>query len=232
MTSPVGAARRAFDPALCLVLGPDDVRGRDVAAVARAAAAGGATIVQLRWKSAGGRALAELARALVDALAPTGVPVLVNDRPDVALVSGAAGVHVGDDDLAPADARRVVGPGAIVGVSVTSLGALSHVEPVIVDYAGVGPVYATHTKRDAAPPLGIDGLAAACARLSLPVVAIGGVDASRVRPVMEAGASGVAVVSAITAAPDARRAAARIRDALDTARGGARDRVRGMARAP
>lgn len=218
MTSHVSGARRAFDPTLCVVLGPDDTGGRDVAAVARAAVAGGATMVQLRWKSAGGRALAELARALVDALAPTGVPVLVNDRPDVALVSGAAGVHVGDDDLAPDDARRVVGPGAIVGVSVTSLDALSRVDPATVDYAGVGPVFATSTKPDAARPLGVGGLAAACAALPLPVLAIGGVDPSRVRPVVEAGASGIAVVSAITAMPDARRAAARLREALEAAR--------------
>lgn len=213
----MSGAAPAFDPTLCLVLGPEDVGGRDPTAVARAAVHGGATMVQLRWKSAGGRVLAELARALVAALAPTGVPLLVNDRPDVALVSGAAGVHVGDDDLAPADARRVVGPRAIVGVSVTSLEGLPRVDPAIVDYAGVGPVYATHTKRDAAPPLGIEGLAAACERLAVPVLAIGGIDASRVPPLMAAGAAGVAVVSAITAEPDARRAATRLRAALDAA---------------
>jgi thiamine-phosphate pyrophosphorylase len=206
-------ARATFDPALCLVLGPPDTGGRDVVATALAAVAGGATMVQLRWKAAPGRPLAELATALVDALAPSEVPVVVNDRADVAAASGAAGVHVGEDDLSPEAARRIVGPAAIVGVSVATLAAIARVDAAVVDYAGVGPVWATCSKPDAAPPLGAAGLALACTRLAVPVIAIGGIDASRAREARAMGASGVAVVAAIARAADPREAAARLRAA-------------------
>ena len=210
--------RLRLDPSVCVVLGPSDTMGREVVTVACAAAAAGATVVQLRWKEAPGRAMASLARALVRALAPFGVPLVVNDRPDVARVAGAAGVHIGDDDLLPADARAIVGPDAIVGVSITALGDVTRVDRDLVDYAGVGPVWATRSKDDAAPALGPEGLASACARLPVPAMAIGGVDAARVSQAIEAGAAGVAVVSAVAGAADPAEATRRLVRAVRAAR--------------
>lgn len=212
MTADPRSWRERLDPSVCVVLGPGDTMGREVVTVACAAAAASATLIQLRWKDASGRELAALARALVHALAPLGVPLVVNDRPDVARVAGAAGVHVGDDDLFPADARAIVGPEAIVGVSLTAAGDATRVDRDVVDYAGVGPVWATRSKGDAASPLGVDGLAAACARLPVPAMAIGGIDAERAGHAIRAGAAGVAVVSAVAGAPNpgaATRALAR-----------------------
>lgn len=207
----------AFDPRLYLVTDPDLLGVRSLVDVVRAAVAGGATLVQLRDKAAEGRALAEAARALVAALAPTGVPLLVNDRVDVALAAGAQGVHLGQRDLAPGDARRMLGPGAIIGLSIEALGELD--APLDdVDYVAASPVFATATKADVAPPLGLAGVAAMHARAGRPVVGIGGIGAANAAAVMAAGAAGIAVVSAILAAPDPRAAAAELRRVMEVPR--------------
>lgn len=196
-----------FDPTLCLVLGPYDCPGRDVVDVARAAVAGGVTIVQLRWKDAPDAELLVLARRLIAALA---VPVLVNDRADVAAQAGAAGVHVGQTDMKPAAARALLGPAVIVGLSIETAAQLPTIDAA-VDYVGLGPLFATGTKPDHAPPLGVAGFAAIRPRIAVPVMAIGGVKASHASDLRRAGANGLAVVSAITASPDAREAAASLR---------------------
>ena len=146
------------------------------------------------------------------------MPLIVNDRVDVALAVGADGVHIGRNDMAPNDARRVLGPDAIVGWSVTGSEDLAPLDPAVVDYAGLGPVFPTATKPDAARPLGIDGVRALRPRIPVPVVAIGGITADTAGGIVAAGADGVAVVSAICAAADPKTAAAGLAGAVAAAR--------------
>lgn len=185
-----------------------------------AAARGGATLVQLRDPLAKAGLLVEQGRALVAAMAPYGVPVIINDRPDVALAVGAAGVHVGQGDLPPTVARAILGPDAIIGLSITHPDELAHVPWDVVDHLGVGPVVSRGVKPDATEPMGIAGLAA-CIRLSRrPVVAIGGMSVEAVAPALAAGAAGVAVVAAIAGTDDPEAAARLLRTTVDAARAG------------
>lgn len=203
MTNP----RRPLDLAVYLITDPVLCAGRGLVATVQAAVAGGATIVQLRDKGATDTALIEQGRALRAALAGTGVPLIINDRIPVAAAVGAAGVHLGQDDARAAEARAVLGPDAIIGLSCRTLAQVRALDPALVDYIGTGPVFATGTKPDHAPPLGFDGLAAICAASPVPVVAIGGLGAAHVAAVHGAGAAGLAVVSAICAAADPEAAA-------------------------
>lgn len=190
-----------------LMLVTDDrlVRGRDLVSVARAAARGGVTSVQLRLKEATARELAHLVRELVRAV---GIPVLVNDRPDVAIAAGAAGVHLGPDDMPVNLARRIVPPRFVIGASVGS-----ETEAALAgdaDYWGIGPWRATGTKEDAGTGLGPEGFSRLF-RLAggRPVLAIGGVTPEDVPVVLHAGGTGVAVVSGILGAEDVEGAARR-----------------------
>jgi thiamine-phosphate pyrophosphorylase len=167
-----------------------------------AAVRGGATLIQLRDPEAKAGALIELGRALLAALEPTGVPLIVNDRPDVALALGAAGVHLGQGDLAPAIARRILGPHAVIGLSIDHPDQLARVPWDEVDHLGVGPVYARGAKADAAEPMGLEGLAACVRRSRVPVVAIGGIAPGLAAACVHAGAEGVAVVNSIAGAAD------------------------------
>jgi thiamine-phosphate pyrophosphorylase len=180
-----------------------------------AAVAGGVTLVQLRNPDLGGRALLEQALVLGSDLDPLGVPLIVNDRVDVAHASGAAGVHVGQSDLPAAAARAILGPTAIVGLSITEPGQLS-ADLSAVDYLGVGPVFATGTKPDAAPALGLDGTRAIAAATTLPTVAIGGIDIGNAAAVAATGVNGLCVVSAISSAAAPREAAAALRRAAES----------------
>ena len=152
-------------------------------------------------------------------LRSSGIPFIVNDRVDIALAAGADGVHLGQSDMAVADARRLLGPEPILGLSITSAADLAASDLNGVDYLGVGPVFPTPTKADAAPAMGLEGLRAIRAQTTLPIVAIGGLNAGNAGDVTAAGADGVAVVSAICAAPDPEAAA---RDLASIVRG-ARD---------
>jgi thiamine-phosphate pyrophosphorylase len=181
---------------------------RGLADTVRAAVDGGVTVVQLRDKHMPDAEQIVLAASLQEVLVPRGIPLIVNDRPAVARAVGAAGLHIGQDDGDPAAARAIIGPDAILGLSVTHAGEVATVDPAVVDYVGLGPVFATGTKPDAAPPLGLDGLRAVGATLPVPFVAIGGIDAGNAAAVMATGAVGIAVVSAICAAEDPRAAAA------------------------
>jgi thiamine-phosphate pyrophosphorylase len=179
----------------------------------RAAVAGGASAVQLRDHRATTRELVDAACGLRDILAGSGVCFVVNDRLDVALAVGADGVHLGQSDL-PADlARAVAGPNFIIGWSVTSIAeanAAARFPAGTVDYLGVGPIFATPTKTDATPPMGVEALRRICALSPVPCVAIGGITADRVPDLITAGAAGIAVVAAICAADDPRAAAAEL----------------------
>lgn len=181
---------------------------RGVPTVVRQAVAGGATVVQVRDPYASARQLVALTRAVL-IVVDGRVPVLVNDRVDVALAAGADGVHVGQSDLDPVSVRAIA-PGLIVGLSISTPAEAAAAQEQPVDYLGAGPVFATPTKPEAASAIGFDGLAAVCAASTLPVVAIGGLSAQHCPDLRRAGAAGVCVVSAICAADDPRRAAAEL----------------------
>jgi thiamine-phosphate pyrophosphorylase len=210
----------AWDPrslALCLVTDAAACGERDLADVVRAALRGGVTCVQLREKELPTRAFLARACLLKEVLAeaPHPVPLIINDRLDVALGSGADGVHVGQTDMPPAIIRRHM-PQAIVGLSVSSLADVQAVrdQSLPVDYLGVSPIFATPTKQDAAAPVGLQGLAAIRAQSPLPLVAIGGIGAANAAAVLDAGADGLAVVSAICSAADPEAAARGLMDVI------------------
>ncbi len=219
---------RPFDLSVYLVTDARLCAGRGLLETVRASARGGATIVQLRDPDAPARRLAEEARALVGLLRPQKIPLIVNDRADVAVAADADGVHIGQRDLSAREVRRIVGREKIVGLSVGSPEefAASTEDLPFVDYLGVGPVRATATKADAGAAIGVGGFLAVRALTRLPVVAIAGIDAVLAGELIRAGADGVAVVSAICAAADPQAATEAIAAAVATARredGRARD---------
>jgi len=175
------------------------VSGRGHREVALAAIAGGADAVQLRAPELSDRELLPLASELARACREAGVLFVVNDRIDVARLSGAGGAHVGQGDD-PQAVRQRLGPGPVLGISVGSVAEARAAQAAGADYLGV-TVFASPTKPQAVP-LGLDGLRTVVEATSVPVVGIGGIDASNAAQVLAAGASGVAVVSAVGAAPD------------------------------
>lgn len=190
--------------------------------LAAIAAANGATIIQYRDKQASTREMVENAIAIRETLVGSGVPLVVNDRVDVALAAGADGVHLGRDDMPPAAARRLLGDGAIIGLTVKNAADADTVIAAPVDYACIGGVFETLSKDNPDPPVGLAGFATlhrriAAARADLPVGAIAGIDAQRARAVVAAGASGIAVISAIFRASDIAQAARTLRAAVDEA---------------
>lgn len=213
--------RLAFDLSLYLVIGPNETAGRDVTSVALAAVRGGATMVQLRYKT-GTSEMMQAAREVIEVLRPTGVPVIINDRVDLARALGAQGVHLGQGDTSPAAARETLGEDAIVGLSITDPTQLKNVDPTIVDYLGAGPIFETGSKPDAAPPLGLETLAQIAGGVRLPVAAIGGITEANAAAVIRAGADGLAVISAICAADNPEEAARMLVARIDEARSGPR----------
>ncbi len=196
-----------------VITDPAFLKGREAVDVCRAAVRGGATMIQVRWKDAPAQDLLALARALVLALP---VPVLVNDRVDVALAAQAAGAHLGQADVPPAAIRPHLPPGFLLGTSVGSALEAERARQWPVDYWSVGPCYVTNTKPDAGPPLGPEGFAA-LARLApsgLPVIGIGGIGPVNATAIIGAGAAGAAVIGAVLGAGDVETAARTIRTAL------------------
>lgn len=205
--------RPALDLRLYLVTDPSTPGG--IVDMVRAAVRGGVTLVQLRDKQAPIGEFIALGRSLAEALAPTGVPLIINDRIEAVRPCGAAGLHVGQSDMAPTDARRLLGPDAVIGLSITEASQLRDIDCQAVDYLGIGPVHATPVKPDHAPPIGHDGLALICAAARHPAVAIGGLTSADAAPARRAGAAGIAVVTAIVAASDPEAAARSLRAAWD-----------------
>ncbi len=206
-----------LDPRLYLVTDPGLVGDRDLPGLVEAVARAGVTLVQLRDKTASTAALLRLAVALVERLRPLGVPLIVNDRADVALAAGAAGVHVGQSDLPAPLARRVTGGGMLIGLSIERLEELDDAGVEAADYLALSPVFPTSTKADIARPLGLDGLARMRAKTKKPIVAIGGIDLERAAQAIGHGADGVAVVSAILGADDPVRATRALRATVEAA---------------
>lgn len=180
--------------------------GRPLEEIVREAVAGGVTMVQLREKEASTREFVELALRLKPVCEAAGVPLIINDRIDVALAVGADGVHIGQSDMPYEVARRLLGPNKIIGLSVENFEDLEVANGLDVDYVGISPVYGTPTKTDTAEPFGLEGLRKAVELSIHPTVAIGGMNASTIGAVMGVGTDGVAVVSAICSAPSPREA--------------------------
>ena len=201
---------------LYLVTDRDLARGRPLADVVARAVRGGVTAVQLREKTIGARRFLAEVVEIKGLLAGTGVPVFVNDRVDVAIAAAADGVHVGQDDLPAADARRLIGPGMLLGVSVATPEEARAALAAGADYVSVSPVFLTPTKPDAEHAVGLEGVALIRRVVaSSPLLAIGGIDARNARAVAVAGSDGVAVVSALMTAPDPESAAVTLRREVD-----------------
>ncbi len=178
-----------------------------------AALEGGVSIVQFRDTSPAKGRLYATAHALRDLTRACGVPLLINDHIDLALAVDADGAHVGQSDLPVDVARRLLGRGKILGLSVTNLAEFLAADLDVVDYLGVGPIFPTGSKADAAPATGLPLLAEIAARSTRPVVAIGGITLERARDVFAAGVAGVAVIAALSQATDPAEAARRLRAA-------------------
>ena len=211
---------RAVDLRLNAIVDPERAGGRNVAELARLCAEGGATLIQLRDKLNDTRVMVEEARAIKRALQPFAVPFVVSDRVDVALAAKADGVHIGPDDMTVEDARALLGREAIVGLSVKSVAEAETAPVELIDYVGSGGVYATLSKQQKSPPIGPQGLARIIGALRrraprLPVAGIAGIDAGNAAEVIAAGADGVAVISALSLAPDPRAAARALREVVD-----------------
>jgi thiamine-phosphate pyrophosphorylase len=209
---------KSFDLSLYLVLDPVLCAGIGMVETARIAVAGGATIVQLRDKHASTASMIETGRALKRALAGTEARLIVNDDVEAAVAIDADGLHIGQDDMDARAARSLIGPDMILGLSVETEALAAAIDPSVVDYAGIGPIFATPTKPDHKQPIGFAGLARMVDLCPVPSVAIGGLKAEHAAGVLLAGAGGIAVVSAICGMPDPRAAAADIARAIRRAR--------------
>ena len=211
---------RIVDPRLYLLIDPQQCRRHTPAAVAAAAVRGGATLVQLRDKTASTRDFLATALALREALTGN-TPLLINDRIDIALAAKADGVHIGQDDMPPAKARELLGPGAIIGLTVRSPEEAQNAPLEIIDYLSIGGVFATTSKDNSDRPIGLAGLGRIATWLrehcKLPLCAISGIKHDNTTEVIQRGVDGVAVISAICAASDPGRAARELRAIIDTA---------------
>lgn len=205
-------------PALRLYLVTDQVSAgeRTLNDVVAAAVQGGVSCVQLREKRLNTRDFFAQAMTLKALLAPHNIPLVINDRIDVALACGAQGVHLGQSDMPVLQARRLLPPEVFIGWSVESMDDVIRSASLPIDYLGVSPIYATPTKTDTQTPWGLDGLSQVRLATALPLVAIGGIHAGNALEVLSAGADGLAVVSALCSALDPRAAALALRLIMDS----------------
>ena len=190
--------------------------GRDHLAIAQAAVRGGASIVQFRDKAMEDAEFTATAARLLEITRPAGVPLIINDRLDIAIAVGAAGVHLGQQDARVQDVRRRLPVNMIVGGSATNLAEALAMSAAGADYLGVGPIFPTGSKADATPPLGLQELAMICRSVRQPVVAIGGITRSNLEQIMKAGAAGAAVIAAVAEAPDMVGATTELADIWNT----------------
>jgi len=205
--------RKRFNPQIYLVLDPSCCNGRSVVEVARAACRGGITLLQYRDKVGSPAEVQQNARSVLDVAREFGVPFLINDYPQIAASIGADGAHIGQGDTSPQEARTIVGDEAILGLTAFTPQHMAAVDPALVDYVGTGPVYPTKTDKGK-PVLGVEGFAPIAALSPVPVVGIGGITADNALPVIKAGAAGVAMMRAISAADDPEVAARAFSDVI------------------
>lgn len=189
------------------------LKDRDLGSVVAAALRGGADVIQLRDKKASDSDLISQARMLLEITRPAGVPLIVNDRPQVAKAAGADGLHLGQEDMSLSDARAIVGRGVLIGRSTHNPEQALAAENEGFDYIGVGPVFSTPTKPDY-QPVGIELVRFAASRIRIPFVAIGGIDRSNASEVLRAGATCIAVVRAVMGAEDPEMAARLLRNSM------------------
>jgi thiamine-phosphate pyrophosphorylase len=212
----------SVDLRLYAIVDPERDGGRSMGELAGLVGRGGATLVQLRDKLSDTRPFVEHARAVQAALAPFRVPLLINDRIDVALAIGADGVHIGQTDMDAADARRLLGPKAIIGLSLKSFEHIAAAPLELLDYVAIGGAYATTSKETTSKPVGLDGFKARVAAMRaraphMPIVAIAGINAGNAAGVIAAGVDGVSVISALSMAADPAAAAKQLRGVVDGA---------------
>lgn len=203
-----------LDLSLYLVTDRSLSLGRKLEWMVEEAVKGGVTVVQLREKDCTTREFIELACALKQKLCSYNVPLLINDRVDVALAADADGVHIGQSDMPYAMARKLLGSEKIIGLSVENLEQVYEANKLDVDYIGISPVFSTNTKTDTATPFGIEGIKQVMAVSKHPAVAIGGINSENATAIMQAGANGIAVVSAICSANDPYQAALQLKQKL------------------
>jgi thiamine-phosphate pyrophosphorylase len=205
------------DYSLYLVTDRGLARGRSTLEIVSAAVHGGATVVQLREKDCSTRDFIEQALTIKEFVKDRGVPLIINDRVDVAQAVKADGVHLGQTDMPLGMAKKILGDSMIIGISAESQQDAVEAEKGGADYLGVSPIYATPTKTDTAPPLGLEGLREIRKVVRLPLVGIGGLNRDNAAEVIRSGADGVAVVSAIVAADDPQTAADAIKQTIKEA---------------
>jgi thiamine-phosphate pyrophosphorylase len=212
----------ALDLRLYALIDPENSGGHDLVALVEAVAKGGATLIQLRDKAGSTRRMVERAYALSDALAPYGIPLVINDRVDVALAAEADGVHIGQDDMPVAQARLLLGKQAIIGLSLKTVEQAQAAPLRELSYVAIGGVFATTSKENTSTPVGLDGFQKIADVIrhrapGFPICAIAGIDGTNAADVMGVGADGVAVISALSKASDPSQAAANLRQTIDTA---------------
>jgi thiamine-phosphate diphosphorylase len=207
-----------FDLSLYVIADRAFGRDRPLEDVVAAAIRGGATIVQLREKAWPAGRIVHMGRRLQEITRPAGVPLIINDRTDIALAIDADGVHMGLDDLPVADARRMLGPDKIIGASAASVADALTAEAGGADYVSVGSIFPTTSKPDAGQAVGAEALTQFKAALRIPIVAVGGITAANAAEAIHAGAQGVAVVSAVVGADNVREAARRLAEVVRAAR--------------
>src|SRR5664279_473055 len=209
------------DLRLYALIDPAVAGGRSLGDLASRIAAS-ATLVQLRDKHGSTRTLVAEARELTMVLAPLDIPLIINDRVDVALAAEADGVHIGQDDMSPADARLLLGRTAIIGLSIKTMEQAKAAPLEYLDYVAIGGVYGTTSKEDAKAPIGIEGLRAVVQAIrgrdaKFPICAIAGINESNAADVIAAGCDGVSVISALSLAADPTVAATNLRAVVDAA---------------
>lgn len=207
-----------IDYSLYLVTDRKLSKGRKISEIVRQAVCGGVSIVQLREKNSDTLDIIREALSIRDILRTAKIPLVINDRIDVALAVEADGIHLGQKDMPLEMARKIVGNQMFIGISVESVNDAIAAEQQGADYVSVSPVFATPTKTDTALPLGIEGVRAVRNAVKIPVVAIGGLNADNISEVIRNGADGVAVVSAIISADDPKKAALTLRQIIQKAK--------------
>lgn len=204
-----------IDYSLYLVTDRSLSKGRPTAEIVAAAVAGGVSCIQLREKSCGTREFLNEALALQPLLKSRNIPLIINDRLDIALAIEADGVHLGQSDMPIGMARKIAGDSLIIGISAESVDDALRAEQEGADYIGISPVFSTPTKTDIAPPLGLEGVRQIRALVDIPLVGIGGINSDNAESVLAAGADGIAVVSAIVSAADPAGAAKKLKTLID-----------------
>ena len=207
-----------IDYSLYLVTDRNLSRGKTTLDIVKLAVRGGVTCVQLREKDCTTREFINEALAIKDFLKTSKIPLIINDRLDVAQAVGAEGIHLGQSDMPFSMAKTIVGNSMIIGISAESVKDAIQAEKEGADYIGVSPIYKTPTKTDTAPPLGLPGLREIRKAVNIPLVGIGGLNKSNVYDVIKNGGDGVAVVSAIVSADDPEESSRALRSIIDRAK--------------